>query len=888
MFNRGKIGLLLTMVFMVGTVFAVGTPAGEEIKNQATANYIDAAGDAQTTNSNQVITVVKQVYGVSMSPDGTTAAPGQAQEVTPGATVYYPYTLTNTGNGVDSFDLTTTIDTDDTSGITAPVYYFDSNGDGVVQAGEPIITTIDDLAADTSVKFIMAYQIPVDASVNDSVIATPISTSTNDNAQVDDENYHETTVVQDAVLVVSKSVDVSEISPGGSLVYTITATNTGTQDASNVVITDTAPTGTTLSSSATIPAGNNAVNAGVVTGTFATVVPGQVVKLIMTVTVDAGTLPGPINNAATIDYDKNDASSVTLTTNETSTDVQASYAVALGPKDDPDSSNATNPSYSSSGYTVTPSSADDEQVVADVNAGDSVGFINSVVNNGTDEDVFNITLDKSALNLAAGSTVLLTRLDGTPLTDNNGDGIVDSGPLAKDEEFDFIVKVTVAQTQADDSDGASTEHSVVVTATSASNAAQTDSTTNTITDITGAGVAFGNNTGLVDNDGVVDGSSAVDVAADPESTAVFPMDVVNNGGSDDSFNLSGTVDFTDTDGGTVTVAVVYYPASADTNNDGVLSDAEIAAATPVANTGTIPAGEEITVFAVVDVPENVIPQTSTVTQTVTSPLSGATGSFNLDTVTVNAVNALTFTPDRNGTVTSPGTVIYQHVLTNNGNVTVTDIDLTEAASGATTGWTYLYSYDGATYYAATNFPAPATPIAPAATQTIFVQVNAPAAVVQGATNVLEVTADLTFSAGAGTAALTVTDTTTVVSGDIIIEKEWSIDGGTSWYKGDATDATTPPEVAPGEQITYRMTVTNIGTAAVNSIELYDSIPVYTNFVIASQSGGDTITCSSNGGVSYAACPTGSGTSTTITTIKFDITTLAAGAFEQLEFVVVVE
>lgn len=909
-FNKG---LLVLFALLLSFALAVGTPAGEEITNQATAKYTDSGGQQQTTNSNQVITVVKQIFGINIVANGTTTVPGQSQDSTPGSTVYYPYTLTNTGNGIDSFTLSSVIDTDETSdngSISTPVFYLDRDGDGVVDAGESQITSVADLAADASVKLIMAYRLPTGADSADEVIATLKGVSVNDPAgspASDENNYHLTTVVQDATIVVSKAASVSEVEPGDTITYTITATNTGSKNATTVTLTDAAPTGTTMVSASvtTIPSGN-AADTSVPVGIFATVIPGQTVQMSFSVTVDAGTLPGNIDNSASVSFVDSTSSTKTVTTNTTTTQVLASYDTAVGPKDDPldglAGDSATPVSYTSAeGYTITAADDDDEQTVAEVDAGDSISFVNSVKNLGTATDTFNFTLDNTALNLSSGFSVVITRLDGTPLPDSDGDGNPDSGPLARTAEFDFVVKVFLPASQ-DDSDGATTVHSVVLTATSKQDNTQTDTTTNTITDVKGPGVDFGNNTDTdVDgaDDDTVDSALAVTKTQNPGTKAVFPMDVVNTGSRLDSYDLSGSVSFSSTTGATLAVAVFYYRDSADTNGDGTLSSAEIAAATPITNTGLIDpdVDAEKTVFAVVSIPATATPQTVTLSQSASSPLTGVSMAFNLDRVTVNAVRDFSFNPDRNGTIPSPGTIIYQHSVTNNGNLNITDLDITELASGNTTGWTYLYSYNGTTYFPAASMPAP-TAITPGSSQTIFIKVNAPAGVPRNANNIVTVTAAPTWgSEGSSSGSDGVTDTTTVISGELTVVKEWSADGGTNWFKGDGTDGSTPPEVAPSGDILYRMRITNIGTANVTATYLLDSVPTFTDYVTGSAKFqttpgvSDSIRCSNNGGSTFIViCPVASGSSpfnvdTAVDAVRFYIDSLNPGATVEVRFTV---
>ena len=882
---RTVLAVLLALA-LASLAFAQQTPAGTQIQNQATAEYVDSSGETQTTNSNQVVTIVQQVYDVAITPDGTVDAPGQSQDATPGSTVYFPYTLTNEGNGSDSFTLTSDVATDDTPGVGTPIFYLDNSGDGEVQSGEPVVTSVDNLGAGGSVKLIMAYQIPTDSSAGDTVIASPIGTSQGDDEAPiasDDNNYHQTNVVQGAALRATKTVDQANADPGDTLTYTVTVTNTGSADATNVVISDELPGGVTYVSATATPANTVDFDAGTstVSTTFATINSGQAVELEITATVNDDTLPGDLANTATITYDDDQGNPRTpVDTNTTTTTVLPEAGVAVGPNGDPldglDGDDDTAISYTSSeGYTITGADNADTQVLAEANAGTNVSFINTVQNTGTDTDTFNLSTTPT---LPDGASVILTRLDGTPLTDTDNDGTVDSGPLAPGENFSFITRVVLPSNVPAEGDAAVNAAEVTVTATSSLNPDVSDDTTNVIQDIAGPDVEIGNDDG--DNDTVSE--DGINRIVEPGESTSFPMDIVNNGGSDDNFDLTGTVDFTDSAGNTITVPVTYYPADADADGDGLLSPDEIAASAPITNTGTVNPGEDVSVFAVVEVPAEAVPGQSTLSQSVSSPLSGANDSFAANTITVAEDATFTFSPDRNGTAPSPGTVIYQHTLENTGNVNITDIEFSAVSSGNTTGFTYTYSYDGTTYYDIDALPAEV--IEPGESQSFFVQVNVPAGVPQGAVNVVGVTAEATFTTGIATQ--TVTDTTIVVGGEVRVEKEWSLDG-TTFYRGDGTDGTAPPEVAPGEDITYRLTVTNIGTADVTEIDVFDPVPTFTDFVVGSASGAG-VECSTDGGATYGECPTvgnapDTDTDTAVTTLRFDIATLAPGAEVVLEF-----
>ena len=82
----------------IGTSAALAdiTPAGATITNRAIVTYEDAAGNTYEAQSNLAEVTVAQIYAATIGVDvDATAAPGQI--------VYLPYTLTNTGNGTDTY-----------------------------------------------------------------------------------------------------------------------------------------------------------------------------------------------------------------------------------------------------------------------------------------------------------------------------------------------------------------------------------------------------------------------------------------------------------------------------------------------------------------------------------------------------------------------------------------------------------------------------------------------------------------------------------------------------------------------------------------------------------------------------------------------------------------
>ncbi|MGH8472942.1 MAG: hypothetical protein ACREVJ_10910, partial [Gammaproteobacteria bacterium] len=129
------ISLAVIAAFLVAAppAGAVAPDAGSIIGNQASATYDDGTG-IKTATSNTVQTTVAQVasFTLTTTPQSSTAAPGQ--------TVNFPHTLTNTGNGTDTFDLSAT-DVGGGFNFTSVTLYADATCDGVPDTFTPITTT---------------------------------------------------------------------------------------------------------------------------------------------------------------------------------------------------------------------------------------------------------------------------------------------------------------------------------------------------------------------------------------------------------------------------------------------------------------------------------------------------------------------------------------------------------------------------------------------------------------------------------------------------------------------------------------------------------------------------------------------------------------------------
>ncbi|MFA6457468.1 MAG: hypothetical protein WCW40_11655, partial [Bacteroidota bacterium] len=243
---------------LLGTTsaLAAGTPAGTPITNQASMSYKFLSGtDSATTQSNIVTITVEQVPGVNISPGGT------LQYASDSMYVYFAHTVTNTGNGTDSY----TISKADSANWTAPTVFFDTNGDGILQGGETTqLDSISGLAADAQYKIILRMFIPNNAPswILDTTRLT-VTSKFQDTANV----VYDTASawVRDSIMTkvgnVSTNKTTSDLTPkpGEVINYTITYSNNGYGYATGAYLVDTLSSNVTYNNDATIVTGGGSV-----------------------------------------------------------------------------------------------------------------------------------------------------------------------------------------------------------------------------------------------------------------------------------------------------------------------------------------------------------------------------------------------------------------------------------------------------------------------------------------------------------------------------------------------------------------------------------------------------------------------------------------------------
>ena len=270
---EGKLALAGVAAAACATpALAAGTIAGTNIANTATATYEQPGGGETTINSNTVTLLVDELLDVSVSsadPGDVTVAPGAAAQV-------LSFTVTNAGNGSESFTLGTRQaiggDAFDPS-VTAIV--LDSNGNGAYDAGLDTVYVAGSndpvLAPDASTTVFVLSSIPATAANGNrgQIDLTAVSRTGSGapgasfagagqgggNAVVgatgaDGEDNGFYAVASASVTFTKSAVVLDPFNgttqvPGATITYTLTATVSGSGSLANIRIADPIPAGTT-------------------------------------------------------------------------------------------------------------------------------------------------------------------------------------------------------------------------------------------------------------------------------------------------------------------------------------------------------------------------------------------------------------------------------------------------------------------------------------------------------------------------------------------------------------------------------------------------------------------------------------------------------------------
>lgn len=842
-----SIMVLVIWAAFAGLAQAAMPAAGTVIGNQASATYTDASAISRTATSNTVTTTVQQVAAFTLTAT-------QSKTVSPGGTVYYPHTLTNTGNGTDSFGLTAADAGTGAITFSGLSIFADADGNGVPDNSTAISTT-GNTASNGVFKFVVAATVPGSATSGQGETITVTGTSVF-SGSVTQTNTDTVTVTGNAVINVTKSLSiVSGPSPSSSnITVTLTYTNTGNTTATAVTITDTIGTGATSgmayvtgsggwSGGATVTdaaAGDssglaydwNITTTNKVTAVISSVAPATTGKITFNVTVNSGLTPGTTSTSNTAAYTYNDGTGSVGPTNTNT----AVYTVTQ-----------TGGVVANGSSTVSTNGENEPVTVASANQGATVSFNNYIWNTGNGSDSFDITTGSSSF--PAGTTFQLYKSDGvTPLTDSNGNGVPDTGPVAADASYKVVLQATLPATATG---GA---FSVTKTATSFYDSSKSNTVTDTLTTITGSTVDITNNyargNALCDETGDACGYGAGPEASpvttktvDPGSSTTFTLYINNTSSVADSYDM-----LADDDGTFATANDLPTGWTITFKLDGGAGDCSTTGAT-ITNTGVINSSANKALCAIVSVPSGYAAGNVQMKFRARSSTTGAT-DIKYDQVTVNTIRSISLTPNNSGQIYPGGSVVFSHTITNTGNVlegngTASTITLTLADS--LSGWSSVVYYDsngngtidsGEPVVSSSGLHSTtglSGGLGLGGSAKLLVKVFAPAGAAIGDINTTTLTATTANGTYTTTApsAVSAQETTQVISGQVRLDKTQVLDadcsGENEHTSGSYSNAQITTGAVPGACIRYKIVATNDGTANVTTLVLSDSTPANTTY-----------------------------------------------------------
>ncbi|MCY7387484.1 MAG: hypothetical protein LH481_05365, partial [Burkholderiales bacterium] len=470
--NSPVLAILTLLVFCAMALHTPGVsaamaPKDAVIGNQASATYVDSTATTRSSTSNTVQTTVAQVKVFTLTQTGMKSA-------SPNQQVCYPHTITNTGNGVDTYALNAPT----TGGMfahTGLIYYLDADQNGSPDNGIAI-TSSGPLAAGLSFNFVVCGTTPVGATVGQQ--GTIIVSATDTNAPIPNtQTRTDTTTI--AVASISLQKKLSSVPPpgytpvpagaspnAGPLYVILEYVNSGTVQGDNLLISDVLPSGWLYvpgtgrwSGSGVTPLTDAAGGdpAGVTYSAPATPISGTIASTVTTV---PGSTSGNIFFQVTIAPNL----AVTIPANQPITTNTATYQYSytffntitmMNQVVNVPSANTNSVLYSvlqtasvaANGSSTTTGLTDSEPVtIASAAPGQTISWIDYIWNTGNGPDSFDVSILNTPLNgsacspannpalgqctFPANTTFQILSSNGmTTLLDSNGNSTPDTGVI---------------------------------------------------------------------------------------------------------------------------------------------------------------------------------------------------------------------------------------------------------------------------------------------------------------------------------------------------------------------------------------------------------------------------------------------------------------------------
>ena len=232
MFRLFRKLLTFCLLLVLLTVAKAGpAPAGTVISNTGTGNYVDSvSGLSVRLTSNTVNTTITVL-------ETLTLAANQTLLVANGASFALSHTLTNTGNALTSYRITSGVVAGSAFAPLRVQVIQDTNSNGRTDAGEPVISanSIISLAPRQSVNLLLTAQAPLTSTPGQTaqLIISAVSLLQGTSSS----NTDTVTLTTGAAIVTSLAASAASTTPDALLGFTATTVNTGSATAAPTAVT---------------------------------------------------------------------------------------------------------------------------------------------------------------------------------------------------------------------------------------------------------------------------------------------------------------------------------------------------------------------------------------------------------------------------------------------------------------------------------------------------------------------------------------------------------------------------------------------------------------------------------------------------------------------------